>query len=712
MADPLMRLINHRQSSKILPFFISICIGFLVFLTVIGPYALRPSNIAWLGHGDPATHYLGWEFFRHIGWSFPLGLNPSYGLEISNAILYSDSIPVLAFLFKPFSLLLTSPFQYFGLWLLLCFIFQAWFTYQLISLVTKNTIFCTLGACLFCLSPPMLWRMYEHLSLAGHFLILASLYLALVPLHRYQSRYWIILLIVSALTHAYLLAMVGLIWLADVLGRLINKSLSGKGALTECVIGVLAVFIACWQAGYFSVGAGVSSGGFGYLRLNLVSLINPMGWSFVLPDIPVAKGDYEGFNYLGLGIILLALVAIPSLLSFKTGMFHQIRKRPFLLLAMIGLLLFSVSNRLGIASFNYEYVLPTPLLDLANIFRASGRMFWPIYYLVLLAIIFLVVRGYSKRVATMMLGLALLIQVIDTSKGWSSMRAHYMDNPSATWNTGMTDSFWGKAGLQYKKVRWIMPGNRSENWQAIASYAATYGMATDAVYLARTNTIALSDAQKKARETLLSGEYEADSLYFLDESILPQAALNFDSQRDLFAKIDGFYVIAPGWKCRTCQAEKGEMNIAHFLPASLALGERLVFKKNRPGLEYLGSGWSLQEDWGTWSDGTQATIILPVNSALAKTIIVEARPLLYAAHHQQVIQASINGIATNAVTLTMNAPTQFTISIPLVVQEQLRSKTKLMTLKLQFPDAVRPSDIGMGEDTRKLAIGLISLVIQ
>ena len=154
------------------------------------------------------------------------------------------------------------------------------------------------------------------------------------------------------------------------------------------------------------------------------------------------------------------------------------------------------------------------------------------------------------------------------------------------------------------------------------------------------------------------------------------------------------------------------MNIANFLPAPLALGERLVFKKNRPGLEYLGSGWSLQEDWGTWSDGPQATIILPVHFALAKTIIVEARPLLYGSYQQQIIRASINGVTTNTVTLTVNAPTQFTIAIPLAVQEQLRSKTKLMTLTLQFPDAVRPSDIGMGEDSRTLAIGLISLVIQ
>ena len=72
--------------------------GAAAFFLVVGPNALNPTNIAWLDQGDPATHYLGWLFFRHSAWSFPLGLNPSYGLEFGNAIVFSDSNPLLAIL--------------------------------------------------------------------------------------------------------------------------------------------------------------------------------------------------------------------------------------------------------------------------------------------------------------------------------------------------------------------------------------------------------------------------------------------------------------------------------------------------------------------------------------------------------------------------------------------------------------------------------------
>jgi len=100
-------------------------LGTVAFFIVVGPRVLNPGNIGWIRAGDPATHYLGWHFFRNSEWSFPVGLNPNYGLEISNAILFSDSNPLLAILFKPFAGLLPETFQYFGVWVYACFVLQA-----------------------------------------------------------------------------------------------------------------------------------------------------------------------------------------------------------------------------------------------------------------------------------------------------------------------------------------------------------------------------------------------------------------------------------------------------------------------------------------------------------------------------------------------------------------------------------------------------------
>ena len=76
---------------------------------------------------DPATHFLGWHFFRNEPWHLPLGLNWAYGMEMSSSIVYTDSIPLLALIFKPFSNYLPTLFQYTGLWILICFALQGTF---------------------------------------------------------------------------------------------------------------------------------------------------------------------------------------------------------------------------------------------------------------------------------------------------------------------------------------------------------------------------------------------------------------------------------------------------------------------------------------------------------------------------------------------------------------------------------------------------------
>ncbi|WP_404813278.1 DUF6311 domain-containing protein [Chlorobium phaeovibrioides] len=123
----------------------------MAFIIVVGTRVLDPTNLAWLVGGDPATHYLGWLFYRNAPLASPLGLNTSYGLEIANSIIYSDSIPLLAFAFKPVSSLLPHTFQYFGLWILSCFILQAWFAWKLIGLISEHVLIRALSAGLFCL---------------------------------------------------------------------------------------------------------------------------------------------------------------------------------------------------------------------------------------------------------------------------------------------------------------------------------------------------------------------------------------------------------------------------------------------------------------------------------------------------------------------------------------------------------------------------------
>lgn len=185
-----------------------------------------------------------------------------------------------------------------------------------------------------------------------------------------------------------------------------------------------------------------------------------------------------------------------------------------------------------------------------------------------------------------------------------------MMTPSAQWPTLMRDPFWASAAAHYSKVRSLMPQNQSERWQVIADFAATHGLKTDAVYLGRMSSTALDQARQKTQHILESGQYDADSLYILDDSVLADAAKSVNSETDLLTRVDGLVVLAPGWKrCSQCLSVPDEGRRMSLL-ALMRPGQALIFNYSA---RQLTSGWSTPENWGTWSAGQQAQVDLRVS---------------------------------------------------------------------------------------------------
>ncbi len=689
--------------------------GLAAFFVVAGHRALDPTNLALFDNPDSVVGYLGWHFFRFDDWSFPLGLNPDYGLELGSAILFSDSNPLLAFLFKPFSALLPVPFQYAGIWLLACFVLQAGFGWRLAGLVTSHPALRLPAMGLFVFAPPFLFRLNGHFNLAGHFLILAALYLALHPAPGRRRLAWGSLLVAAALVHAYLLAMAGILWLADLAGRLWTRDLPPSAAAAELCGLTAIVGLACWQSGYFSVGDGTTEGGYGFYRLNLLSPLDASGWSFVLPDIAQGPGDGEGFNFLGSGVLLLLAASLPVLVRGRAGVMAGIRCRPFLAAALAGLSVYALSHRIGVGALELGYPLPATLVALANTFRASGRIFWPVFYILVWAAVFWTVRGWPRPAAAGILAAACLIQAADTRAGWRVLRSGLMRPPASILETALRDPFWEQAAAVYRKVRWVPPQRVSPRWRDLAVYAAASGLATDAAYLARVGRTALETARGRAAAALATGRYEADALYVLDDALAIEAASNpnlirFDPRADALARVDGFTVLAPGWRLRPERPPFGA-DLAWGNGAEAPLPGRKLFlgRAGAAAAHLLTSGWSTPEDWGTWSDGPQAEIRIPA-SAHIRAIRLEAMALVAPQHPRQTVAVRINDRAVS--TFVLGEPTGNILEI--AVPEEARGPSTadgVLRLRLIFHNAARPVDLGLSDDRRTLALGVQTLSV-
>ncbi len=313
-----MKVVIKSFSLRRFELLIPILIGLLVFSFLTGWGIVDPKNISWLMRGDPATNYLGWEFFRGTPLTqWPIGANLGYGLGFQNSIMNTDSIPLVAIFFKLFNLILPEVFQYQGIWLLVCFILQAVFSWKLMRLFINNTSHLIVGTLFFSLSPILLYRISigndGHLALAAHWLILAALFFYFRS-DRLDWR-WPVLICVSVLVMPYLFAMVLVIWFAAVI-RALSKKLISKVLLAKHIFIVfLLIFLVMWASGYFMFNSVGVSSGYEQFRWTLSSPIDPslpggFEWSRILEDLPQLSGDAEGFSYLGSGVIFLFLLLL------------------------------------------------------------------------------------------------------------------------------------------------------------------------------------------------------------------------------------------------------------------------------------------------------------------------------------------------------------------------------------------------------------------
>ena len=488
-------------------------------------------------------------------WGLPLGANPRFGMEIGSGLAYSDNVPLFSLAFKAIARWLPTPFQYHGVWLLLCFVLQAWFAWLIVGLVTRLRLQRAGATLLFVLAPAMLYRLGGHYSMCAQWTVLAALYLCLGPRRLARGPAWPLLSFTVALIHWYLTAMVIGLWLTDWLRRVLFEGRTRADFLQLFAVPAL-LLLAFWQTGYFIPGHLLLQHGFGEYKMNVLSLLDPSGWSYLLKDVPETELEYEGFNYLGLGWLLLALLALPA--SKRARSWLRAKREYWPLLALcVGLTLFAISNRVGIAGYTFEIPLPAALTERANVLRASGRMFWPVYYLLLLVCLKTLFERHSSRNSSLLLLLALLIQAVDTSAGWLTNRAQLMRSGS-TWSSPLQSPFWTQVPDVYQALRTVPVRSMGPHWDDLAYFAGMHDMSTNAIYLARIDITKRNAASSRAIHDVRSGTYEPGALYVVDRGYEKAARHGARPERDLVAWIDGFLIVAPDWKCRPrCLAEGG-----------------------------------------------------------------------------------------------------------------------------------------------------------
>ncbi len=520
----------------------------LVYSSLFGVDTLWPTHYSWLLQGDTAQHYLGWQFFRQDPWQWPPGRILSFGYPLGTTIVFTDSLPLLALLLKPISSLLPPEFQYFGIWILACYVLNGYFGLRLVARYTPHVALRILGASFFILSPPLLLRGYGHESLMAHWLLLASIDTCL---RGWSWPRWLLWSAIAALCHPYLLLMVlGFMAASAATAVWIDKTHRLRMVLLQGAGMGLALALLMGLAGHFSSSGPLQAEGYGYFNMNSLSLIDPLlDWSRYIRQRPVHPdyavlgnfGQYEGFLYLGAGMIVLVVMALTL---------HLARPQPLARrwwpLVAVGLLfwLLALSN---VVTFGEQRLFTIPLSDALHralsIFRASGRLGWPAFYLINLAALMLVLRHLPPRTALVVLTAALALQVADQRDKHLEFRG--LIQTRMAWQTPLQSPQWAAQAQRAKALVLVPPlPDMTLAYIPFAHLAARYHLATNAANISHVGTSGVGSYGATVLNALQNQQYDPQTLYIFP---LPQGADQLPpAWQSHLLTLDGYRVLPPG----------------------------------------------------------------------------------------------------------------------------------------------------------------------
>lgn len=450
---------GRRHRSAVVAYSLAGLIGLILAAVIFTPSVLLGTGPFWSApdYPDMQQHLSAARYYLHDSWRFPIFLTTLIMPPDGVSVVFLDVNPLLAVFAKLLFKTTGISLNYFGPWIALCYGLQgAAFLFLCRALGLRGLIPAAVCAVIALSVPEFLYR-YFHLNLLGQFLITIQLGLYFEAVrnghYRRATRWALALSLLAILIHFYLVAMIAGIYVA-MLAHYAGQSRAGlREVLVQGAIFAVGAVLLLVATGYLH-GVGGSTG-FGYFSMNLLSPFVPQD-SGLIPGmhdmIDGTGGQYEGFNYLGIGILLLFAVSL--VLNWRQLGRLAVRYR-YLLILMLAFTGFAVSFNPMIGNIallhpfaqTHEAVapvaasLPVPqavphpagigqkIRELVfyplQQFRSSGRFFWPVGYLIAAFGIVGVWRRLDRRVALVLLGVAAALQFIDAGPLRHEMEAAF-----------------------------------------------------------------------------------------------------------------------------------------------------------------------------------------------------------------------------------------------------------------------------------------------
>lgn len=416
-------------------FALALAIGFAYALILFGPaVALGRSDFWRLPQGlaggmiDIRTAMSGYYWSALDLWRWPLFHLPHVKGGDANAVLV-DPVPVLVLIAKGWHSLTGAMVDLYPIWITTTFALNAAALTMLVRGLGGRSLLATVTAAGMGALAPVIHHRFGHIGHASHWIFVFALALyaswsrgGFGP--RLTGAGLIALCALAFAINLYLYVMASAIGAVFFVQAACDRRLSWVEGLAG-LLGVLAVGVALFWA-FGMLGAsnlGDTTIPFGQDSMNLLAPFWPqtsgaLSWTglYLLTrgSVGATTGQYEGYCYLGLGALLLVGVALVRRGRELPGL---VRRHWALSMALLALALWAVSNTVYLGPVRVlSYPLPDVLLKTVLAwFRAEGRFFWPVAWLIAALGIAGALSAMRPRRALAVAGIALALQWVDLS---------------------------------------------------------------------------------------------------------------------------------------------------------------------------------------------------------------------------------------------------------------------------------------------------------
>ena len=411
----------------------------LVFGVVFAALSLDPAYVTGRGAywdaqlGDPAKGEIGWFYYARDAWRFPIFDIATYHYPEGGSVVLSDSLPLIALPAKIVYKLAYTPDRlppiYTGFWVALCLVLQAIAASRLLRVLgIRDLVSHVAGIAIFCYLPIVMLRFGQAALMAQCLILFALEGYVRAKREGLTRAQWIAqcaLPPLVLLVHPYLAAMCGVLVAATILDQWREHRLDLRGvAFRFASIAVLALVVMA-VGGFFSAAQG-DFGDYGLYSLNLLSPWIPfpqtLSGRLLGTELAIIPGtnQWEGGAYLGAGVFLMCVFALPALKDWRANL----RRHAVLLVILIAMLIFAVSQWIGFGSHELaHFTLPDALLHALSQFRGSGRFVWVAVYALVAALIVAIAARYDARRARLLLVVAALLEIVDVWPMQTGVRA-------------------------------------------------------------------------------------------------------------------------------------------------------------------------------------------------------------------------------------------------------------------------------------------------